>query len=420
MQKGTFLFCLEGDISILAAHNLLYKLIYKFQSCRIKYYYKKFKGVSMISSDKINFIKDNVTSYNIGYALGTAVKAIQEYPIISSVYPACLACLVKAFDDAPVRVVASVALWTALVASISFIEINNAYHKTNINRKFTYGAIDRPKMDEIFPEKDITPDNIFDIFRQCNLLELEKCSQVSAKWNHLANDSYLKKEAIFKGLANNPCYLNEYFGQGTISPDEIKKAFDLLPNNIDEILKMPCLIFPGKSIRQTHNLLWIPESINGKELNVNNFGELLKQLWPNNPTGYQYIDPEIATSLGDSKICSGWMFMTRDVLPNSRSKSYTEHEKMISDLYKVNQPLYEIPSTGEAIFGILHSKEIIFGNDPQTFTRTKDSFLSQSTYTVGAVNEMGINIQKCDYLSPSVGVAAIWRLPTEFEIKNLR
>lgn len=50
-----------------------------------------------------------------------------------------------------------------------------------------------------------------------------------------------------------------------------------LPSNIHEILQSPCPFFPGKNVYETHLLMLIPQTVNGKSLTLNYLEGLVKR-----------------------------------------------------------------------------------------------------------------------------------------------
>ena len=50
-----------------------------------------------------------------------------------------------------------------------------------------------------------------------------------------------------------------------------------LPPNIKEILNAPCPFFPGKKVEETHLLVLIPKTVNGKPLTMQTLGELVQK-----------------------------------------------------------------------------------------------------------------------------------------------
>lgn len=204
------------------------------------------------------------------------------------------------------------------------------------------------------PLIDLTEDVwklIFSNVIETNYKDFSKCTLVSKKWKQLANDSQLIKKMIYEGFCFNPMKWNDVFGIGTVSRNEIEKAFASLPIDIDKILKSNCpaLGVEGYKIIDTHALIWIPETIKAEPVNIVNFGKLLKKRaeFSEFQSGYKFIQDEVLQQEGDKPIKSGWMLIIEEI-PNSRLKSYLK-QKILLERLNLSQKNYRVPKLGEAI-----------------------------------------------------------------------
>ena len=254
------------------------------------------------------------------------------------------------------------------------------------------------------------PNEIFKvIFSDVNFKELRNCSLVDKKWNQVTNDPMLVKKTIYEGFCFNPSHWNEFCGAGTVSHDEIAKAYASLPKDILEILKND---YNGKKVIDTHMLVWIPETIKGKPLTIDTFGALLKekQEFSNSATGYGYIPNSIIQQEGNKPIKCGWVLMTTDVIPGSRNKSFADQELLVESLNKNGQTGYRVPKMAEAIVCIaaeyLRSKKRLFSNDPSTYTRCQEN-VQGFQIIVGYFKEYGLDVDKNHDDDDDIGVAAL-------------
>lgn len=210
-----------------------------------------------------------------------------------------------------------------------------------------------------------------EIFLEGNIKDIRK---IDKAWNKVANDLMSTKKMIFEEFCFNPSHWNKFCGADTVSPDEIAKAYALLPDNINEILKSDCPAFPDKKIIDTHMLVWIPETINGKPVTTQNFGLLLK-----NKINYDYLGRLNI----QEPLKSGWVLMTTDVVPGSRNQYYTNQKILVENLNKNGQTGYRIPKTAEAIICIaaeyLRSKKLLFGRETYTHCQEMDGYGYQVT-----------------------------------------
>jgi NLR family CARD domain-containing protein 3 len=165
-----------------------------------------------------------------------------------------------------------------------------------------------------------------------------------------------------------------------------------LPPDIEEILKSPCPIFPGKRIEETHTLALVPATVNGKPLTLDSLGELIKH--PKNGgkvTNYRFYSEFIKKEIGQLPApASHWVLMTTDVLPNTRKKTYGD---LLSEVYKYTG--YEVPKALEAAVAILtgYVKTGLrwFSDSPYTYTRCQEE-VEGCQVTLGGLGSSGLNI----------------------------
>ncbi len=153
-----------------------------------------------------------------------------------------------------------------------------------------------------------------------------------------------------------------------------------LPKDIYEILNSPCPIFLGKKVRETHMLVLIPETVNGKPLNLTTLEELVKA--PKEGHATQYSDDISGEILNDehanqATAKSHWALMTMDVIPESRNKSYSDQHDLITELAKQTGINYEVPNVLDvAICILMHyigDGKRLFTDDPLTCTRCQEN-----------------------------------------------
>jgi hypothetical protein len=182
-------------------------------------------------------------------------------------------------------------------------------------------------------------------------------------------------------MAFGPADWEKYFGEVDPAPP--------LPANIDEILNSPCHYWPGKKVRETHLLFYVPSQVNGKPLTLNTLETLIQ-----NPKGgghatkyrYYYVKDQ-HESKGTT---AHWALMTRDVVPGSRNKTYKDQCALVKG---GDEP----PHLLDAATGILmhHAKsgERLFSNSPSTYTRCQEKSNAFQTRVGGlSVDGLSLNI----------------------------
>jgi len=185
----------------------------------------------------------------------------------------------------------------------------------------------------------------------------------------------------------------------------VEKPF--LPDNILEILQMPCPFWPGKRVWQTHMLVLIPATVNEEPLTLNKLQELIRNPKEGHATDYRYYAPAVQQEYGDTPIeHSYWVLMTRDVLPGSKGK-YTKQEGLVSE-----QEGYSLPKAIEVAVCISVEHFIsgtqLFGRGPLTFiTRCREQDQNRQPIVVGSFGSDGLNVYY-DCLDYDIyGVAAL-------------
>jgi hypothetical protein len=144
----------------------------------------------------------------------------------------------------------------------------------------------------------------------------------------------------------------------------IEMILNLYLNNIGEILRSPCPAFRGKRVFESHVLFRMPRTVgrtaDGQEipLTLKTLGELARKYFPNtqNDTGYREISRNIVDQHGDTPIDeSCWMLMTRELLEESRAKSFADQQAMVADLADElgRRGVYAFPDTLRVTLAIL-------------------------------------------------------------------
>ena len=164
-----------------------------------------------------------------------------------------------------------------------------------------------------------------------------------------------------------------------------------LPADIGEILSGPCPYWEGRRVEDTHLLVLIPQSVNGAPLTLNSLKELIQRPCEGgHNTDYGYYNDNIKNELGDQGAShSYWALMTKDVLPNSRNKTFSEQQALI-------QGPYVVPGALEAATAILmhHAKggEKLYPMNPTTYTRCQEMLSTGYRVVVGSFGSSGLGV----------------------------
>jgi hypothetical protein len=209
---------------------------------------------------------------------------------------------------------------------------------------------------------------------------------------------------------------NQYFGDVGAEPP--------LPANIQEILSRPCPFWPGKKIQDTHLLVLVPQTVNKTPLTLKSLGELMQNPKQGYKTKYSYLGLGMYTD--PPAPASHWVLMTREVLRDSGTKSYTDRAKPYAEqqalvaryAQKTGIP-YQVPNVLDAatcIFmefvrsGTCLYKNKRFGNDSPPYTRCQEKYDHRWQLVVGCFISEGLRIYHNNDCTTDSGVAASWKL----------
>jgi len=174
-----------------------------------------------------------------------------------------------------------------------------------------------------------------------SLQHLKNCTLVCWRWKEIIGVPKLCQQIVnvlnnfIPEIAFGKAEWENYFGEVGVEPS--------LPGNIHTILESSCPFWPDKKVKETHWLVLVPKTMNGQPLTLEYMGQLVQSL--NLLQGYE-TQYSIFSPCGHEKIKveqSRWVLMTRDVIPNSRNKSYGQQQQLAA-----NYPNYEIVTLLEA------------------------------------------------------------------------
>jgi energy-coupling factor transporter ATP-binding protein EcfA2 len=228
--------------------------------------------------------------------------------------------------------------------------------------------------------------------------EAQKQSQLAlqAQLAQLSAQQETKKAELSKisipSMAFGAKAWKDYFGV------EVGTA-PLLPANIDAILNGPCPFWPGKLVKDTHLLVLVPATVDGKPFTLDLLGDLIKSpQGGDSKTQYTYYSGPVKEELGaKSPGGSYWVLMTRDVLPGSRIKTYDAQKEMVAaHASRLGLP-YEMPDALSAATAILvhhvRTGERLYTDAPLTYTRCQNK-VDKNSYPVfvGGFSSGGLGV----------------------------
>ena len=229
----------------------------------------------------------------------------------------------------------------------------------------------------------ITQNGVTALSKSCPNLKIEVSSKPLTKELVLKNDKVKVSDIpIAFGKEMWGTYLGDIGDEPPLPPD------------IKAILSAPCPFFSGKKVEETHLLVLIPKTVNGKPLTLQTLGELVKKPLMGALTRYrdffpgEYQDPQTDSS--------HWVLMTRDIIPGSRNKSYVEQEKILKGYIEKPQLPYDVPPILDATICIfmefLRSGTRLCGDSPWTYTRCQEKYNKDYQLVVGGFVPAGLNV----------------------------
>lgn len=190
-----------------------------------------------------------------------------------------------------------------------------------------------------------------------------------------------------------------------------------IPTALIEKLETPCRYFPGKTWKDTHMLVLVPATVDGKNLDLNHLLELVQD--PKGGGHAQKISihrihkPILQQHGNKAPERSHWVLMSKDVIPDSISKTYEEQQALVAAI-----PGCGVPDLLTASVAILthhtHTGVRLFaggkGNERDTYTRCKETIQLAQKYTyqivIGGFSSDGLFLNINNFHWHLVGVAA--------------
>ncbi len=180
-----------------------------------------------------------------------------------------------------------------------------------------------------------------------------------------------------------------------------------IPEEIRAVLNSNCPFNPGKIIAQTHILLFMPDLVNGQPLTLHSFRVLMEHPTNGLPSRFRDIWDQIIQDHGDTPLGrSGYVLITKDVIPDSRDQTYANQKALIRQHGGV---AYEPPSFLEMVIllAAVHNKKGVrlYGNNPSTYTSCQERFKVWQL-AVGGFAPADLSIDIFPFVSKYLGVAA--------------
>ena len=208
-------------------------------------------------------------------------------------------------------------------------------------------------------------------------------------------DSISSKEAVTSdskdcssSIAFGKADWEKYFGDIGKEPP--------LPKNIEKILNKSCSFWPDKKVKETHLLVLIPKTVNGKAFTLDYLEKLIQKPKSGYATKYSFYLDCIKEALGDKSYSSHWVLMTKNVIPCSRAKLQPDGCNLIANHSKKTGLHYELPCELDATTSILmhyvKTGERLYSDEPWTYTYCQDVDNYGVAMVVGGFVSYGLSV----------------------------
>ncbi|WP_194847472.1 hypothetical protein [Candidatus Neptunochlamydia vexilliferae] len=238
-------------------------------------------------------------------------------------------------------------------------------------------------------------------------LETEvKALKKERKKTHPLNTDTQQK---FPDIAIGKAVWEKYFGKIGKEPP--------LPSNIEEILDQPCPFGLGKTVRDSHILVLIPETVNGKALTLNHLEQIIKS---KDKSPYTYSESKSHRENLRKEVWnkpaspSHWVLMTRTVVPDSYNKNYEQQKKFFESTLYEHPPALDVAAASWVHH--LYTGDYLY-SEVKTRCKEKVKSLNLSDVTVGMFSKKGLDIRGSRYTTSDDGAIA-WRNLTTEVIRN--
>ena len=243
-------------------------------------------------------------------------------------------------------------------------------------------------------------DVLIQMFQYLEASDIVTTALVCRSWSADVHHPKIQK-ILFENFAFGVKDWNRYFGDvGQVPPFE---------RDIVDLLKSPCPYWPDKKIIETHLLTLIPNNVNGQPFTLNLLRELIQA--PNrrgNATNYRKYREHIKNEIGDQAFRNArWVLFTKDILPKSPYKTYSQQWELLSEGYSVPCGL---EATASLVMHYVKNGERLYPNNTFTYTRCQENLSNNYRVAIGRFSPEGIHVFDDGYGHGAHGIGAARRL----------
>jgi hypothetical protein len=242
---------------------------------------------------------------------------------------------------------------------------------------------------------------VFTIFKFLSPRDQDAATCVCKKWKIILEDKCFKE---IRDFCFGKTKWLKYFGDSGVEPP--------FPPNIGEILSRPCIFWPNKKVRDTHLLVLVPETVNGRAFHLDSLAELIQSPKSGHRTEYRYYNDDVKNELGTKRLGSHWVLMTREAIPESLRQTYEDQKALVQKHAQKSEIPYELPKALEVTTAILmHHVETgkrLYGDHPWIWTRCQEMVSHhQWPAAIGGFSSEGLAVFYGDWGGIYSGVCAL-------------
>lgn len=203
-------------------------------------------------------------------------------------------------------------------------------------------------IDQILPE-----DVLKEIFSQNHFQTNARLSNVSKKFQKLTQDPILVKKKLYESeitITSEKWAL--IFGKEALKNENLQEEYASFPHKeIIDFIKKLKMGFKDLNPLQDLRIVRIPKSL-GSELNLKNIGTLLKEKYPEYPSGFNEESYNLLNELGEPLLTQGieksyWLIGLKSAYPSSDEMTFVQQDQLLQELAN-NGLALELPTVNEA------------------------------------------------------------------------
>jgi hypothetical protein len=147
-------------------------------------------------------------------------------------------------------------------------------------------------------------------------------------------------------------------------------------------------------VSQTHILVFVPQTVNDRPLDLQYLGELMLKYFPGHDSSYRSL--YLGAYVDGPAPASHWVLLTRGVIEGSRSQSYEDQQVLLASLCEKAHVSYEVPKILDVAVCLfmeyIRTGTRLYPDDPWTLTRCQEKYNANWQLGVGGFAPGGLSV----------------------------